>query len=71
MVSLTPREIYMLAYMAPGMSKKGTARFMVISEQTVKNHMTSILRKLAVNERTQAVLYALQHGWIKMPREPG
>jgi hypothetical protein len=36
------------------------------AHQTVKNHITSILRKLAVNDRTQAVIYALRHGWIKL-----
>jgi DNA-binding NarL/FixJ family response regulator len=39
---------------------------MGISEQTVKNHLTSIMRKLAVNDRTQAVVYALRHGWIRV-----
>ena len=37
-----------------------------ISRQTVKNHMTSILRKLDVNDRTQAAVYALRHGWIRL-----
>ena len=32
----------------------------------MKNHITSILRKLQVNDRTQAVIYALRHGWIKL-----
>ena len=40
-----------------------------ISHQTVKNHMTAILRKLAVNDRTQAVVYAMRQGWIKMPED--
>jgi DNA-binding CsgD family transcriptional regulator len=35
-----------------------------ISAQTVKNHVTSILRKLAVNDRTQAVVTALRRGWL-------
>ncbi|MDQ3326912.1 MAG: LuxR C-terminal-related transcriptional regulator, partial [Chloroflexota bacterium] len=38
-------------------------------DQTVKNHITSILRKLMVNDRTQAVIYALRRGWIKMADE--
>ena len=42
------------------------ARELGISEQTVKNHMTSILRKLAVNDRTQAAIYALRRGWIRL-----
>ncbi|GBD16739.1 Transcriptional regulatory protein DegU [bacterium HR26] len=35
----------------------------------MKNHITSILRKLAVNDRTQAVIYALRHGWIRLDEE--
>ena len=38
-------------------------------EQTVKNHMSSILRKLSVNDRTQAVVYAMRQGWIKIPED--
>jgi DNA-binding NarL/FixJ family response regulator len=37
-----------------------------ISHQTVKNHMTSILRKLDVEDRTQAAIYAIQHGWVRL-----
>jgi ATP/maltotriose-dependent transcriptional regulator MalT len=37
-----------------------------ISAQTVKNHVTSILRKLAVNDRTQAVVTALKRGWLSI-----
>jgi len=37
-----------------------------ISRQTVKNHMTSILDKLTVEDRTQAALYALRRGWIRL-----
>ena len=39
-----------------------------ISDQTVKNHITAILRKLNVNDRTQAVIYAMRHGWIPRGR---
>jgi DNA-binding NarL/FixJ family response regulator len=38
-----------------------------ISEQPVKNHMSSVFRKPPVNDRTQAVVYAMRQGWIKMP----
>jgi DNA-binding NarL/FixJ family response regulator len=38
-----------------------------VSEQTVKNHISSVLRKLSVNDRTQAVVYAIREGWIEMP----
>ncbi|MDQ3043876.1 MAG: response regulator transcription factor [Chloroflexota bacterium] len=63
---LTPREVEILDCVAQGNSNKEIARILTISDQTVKNHITSILRKLAVNDRTQAVIYALRHGWIKL-----
>ena len=63
---LTAREVEILDCVARGNSNKAIARLLSISDQTVKNHITSILRKLAVNDRTQAVIYALKHGWIKL-----
>ena len=63
---LTPREVEILDCIAHGNSNKEIASQLTISDQTVKNHVTSILRKLAVNDRTQAVIYALRHGWIKL-----
>ena len=66
---LTSREVEILDCIARGNSNKEIARILSISDQTVKNHITSILRKLAVNDRTQAVIYALRHGWIKMSNE--
>jgi len=66
---LTPREVEILDSVAHGNSNKEIARLLNISDQTVKNHITSILRKLAVNDRTQAVIYALRHGWIKLNDE--
>ena len=63
---LTPREVEILDCVARGNSNKEIARLLSVSDQTVKNHITSILRKLAVNDRTQAVIYALRHGWIKL-----
>lgn len=65
-VPLSAREIEILDYIAKGNSNKEIARALKISDQTVKNHITSILRKLAVNDRTQAVVFALRRGWIKM-----
>ncbi len=68
-VPLSAREVEVLDYIAKGNSNKEIARVLKISDQTVKNHITSILRKLAVNDRTQAVVYALRRGWIKMDPE--
>lgn len=63
---LTDREMEILTCIARGMSNKEIARALNISQQTVKNHMTAILRKLAVNDRTQAAVYALKRGWIRL-----
>lgn len=64
-IPLSGREVQVLDYIAKGNSNKEIARAMSISDQTVKNHITSIMRKLAVNDRTQAVVYAIRQGWIK------
>ena len=63
---LSPREMEILQHIARGQSNKEVAYELGISRQTVKNHMTSILRKLAVNDRTQAALYAVRRGWIRL-----
>jgi DNA-binding NarL/FixJ family response regulator len=63
---LTTREIEVLDSIARGNSNKEIGQLLGISDQTVKNHVTSILRKLQVNDRTQAVIYALRHGWINL-----
>ncbi len=67
---LSPREVQILDSIAQGRTNKEVAYALAISEQTVKNHMSSILRKLAVNDRTQAVVYAMRHGWISGPELP-
>ena len=63
---LSSREVEILDYIARGNSNKEIAKSLKISDQTVKNHITSILKKLSVNDRTAAVVHALKHGWIKM-----
>ncbi len=65
-IPLSGREMEILQQIARGLSNKEIARTLGISRQTVKNHMTSILRKLSVDDRTQAALYALRHGWIRL-----
>ena len=65
-VPLSSREMEILQYVARGFSNKEIASNLNISRQTVKNHMTAILRKLLVEDRTQAALYALRMGWIRL-----
>jgi DNA-binding NarL/FixJ family response regulator len=66
---LTPRETEILNYMAQGFFNKQIAIELNISEQTIKNHITSILRKLDANARTQAVITALKRGFITLDKE--
>jgi len=63
-VPLTTRELEVLSYVARGYINKEVAHKLCVSEQTVKNHMSSILRKLDANDRTQAVVLAMHYGWI-------
>jgi len=63
---LSDREMEVLSCVVRGMSNKEIAGLLGISHQTVKNHVTSILRKFGVEDRTQAVVYALKHGWVQL-----
>jgi two-component system response regulator DegU len=63
---VTPREREILTYMAQGYLNKQIAFTLKISEQTVKNHVTSILRKLNANARTQAVVEAIRQGLVSI-----
>ncbi|HZD56729.1 MAG TPA: response regulator transcription factor [Anaerolineales bacterium] len=58
---LTEREMQVLRLIAEGLNNRDIARKMVISEKTVKSHVSSILSKLQVEDRTQAAIYALRH----------
>ncbi len=64
MSRLTPREMEILEYVARGCLNKEIAVELGISEQTIKNHITSILRKLNANARTEAVVVAIKQGLI-------
>lgn len=67
-VPLSPREMEILEHVTYGKSNKEIAYALGISHQTVKNHMTAILRKLSVDDRTQAAVYALSRGWVRLDR---
>lgn len=61
-VKLTPRENDVLALIADGLSNQEIAERLFISEYTVKTHISNLFRKLNINDRVQAVLYALKIG---------
>ncbi|MBI5954494.1 MAG: response regulator transcription factor [Chloroflexi bacterium] len=63
---LSEREMEVLACVVRGLSNKEIAGILGISHQTVKNHVTAILRKFGVEDRTQAVVYALKRGWVTL-----
>jgi len=65
---LSLREMEVLICVTQGMSNKGIAKALGISQQTVKNHVTSILRKLGLEDRTQAAIFAVQQGWVRLDR---
>jgi DNA-binding NarL/FixJ family response regulator len=63
---LSKREMEVLKYLTKGLSNKEIAVSLGISHQTVKNHVTSIFRKLGVEDRTQAAVYAIKRGWVQL-----
>jgi DNA-binding NarL/FixJ family response regulator len=65
---LTSRELEIINYMAQGYANKQIAQKLNITEQTTKNHVTSILGKLDANARTEAVVKAIQQGLISITK---
>jgi DNA-binding NarL/FixJ family response regulator len=63
---LTPRETEVLKLIASGLPNKEIAEALVLSEKTVKNHINNIFSKLHVNDRSQAILYAIREGLVKV-----
>lgn len=64
--ALTSRELEILQLIVDGHTNKEIASHLFISEKTVKNHVTNILRKLDLSDRTQAAVYAIRHGLARM-----
>ena len=63
---LTTREIQILSYIASGNTNKQVAYVLGISEQTIKNHVSAILRKLNANDRAHAVALAIRNQWVSI-----
>ena len=69
--SLTPREIDVLREVARGRANREIARTLSLSEETVKSHVSSILAKLGLADRTQAAIFALQHHVVPLDEALG
>lgn len=68
--ALTEREMDILEQIVNGLSNAEIGEELFISEKTVKNHITNILRKLGLTDRTQAAVYALRHGLVEASEVP-
>ncbi len=64
LIPLTSKEAQILALVAEGNGNKQIAIILGVSEQTIKNHVSSILRKLNANDRAHAVMLAVRNGWV-------
>ena len=66
--SLTERERQVIQLLGEGLRNKEIAERLVISEATVRNHLTSILAKIGVNDRFELVVFAYRHGLSQLPK---
>jgi DNA-binding NarL/FixJ family response regulator len=67
---LSARELHVLALVASGATNREISENLGLSEQTVKNHLSSIFHKLGVANRTEAVTYASRHAWLDLDEIP-
>ena len=63
---LTPRELDILRHVAAGMRNREIGALLDVSQQTVKNHVSTILHKLGVPNRVRAVTFAVRQGWLQL-----
>ena len=68
--ALSPRELEVLDCLVMGYSNKEIGEQLFITEQTVKNHMTAVLRKLEVSDRVAALRFAVSKGWAEIGPQP-
>lgn len=64
--SLTPRELEVLRLMAHGLSNRKIAAQLTVNERTIKRHVSEILSKFEVENRTQAITYGAAHGLVTL-----
>jgi two-component system response regulator DegU len=63
---ITQREIEILQLIAEGKNNKQISKQLLISEKKVKNHVSNILFKSDLQDRTQALIFAIRHGWVTL-----
>ena len=66
--NLTKRELDILKLLAEGLTNKEISETFKISDRTVKNHIFSLFRKIQVNDRTQAAVYAIKNGIVDITK---